>query len=229
MPPIHKKYEILSLLAILVFISIILWIWQAWTLEKAKINIEEVYRSEDINSLLAGEKTIQEEIAGAVDLAFKDISIIQGEKGILSWKMTADWATIRQELTLIEIASPNILYYMGSESDRAHLLQEMEQENDIESVTEDTILSVIADTGIVFDNTTKIKLNGNIIAEYQLYTLNAPSLDYDNDDRILSFNDTAHLKSPEMYASSDIIHWNLNTNILSGHGNVSMVWETKKN
>lgn len=226
MPNIAKFYKAFSLICIVLLFIGIFWIWQEWRLEREMTSIEEVHRSEEINSLLSGEKTFQEETVGAIDLAFKDISITHGEQGILSWKLKATWATMRQESSFIEISLPELTYYMGEESEQIGVAEQ--QSSDFLDSSDPRELLVLADTGMIFDNTTKINLKGNVVAEYDSHTVTAPSLDYDDSMHILFFNETAHLQSSAMEGTADTFNWNLNTNILSGHGNVDVVWEPEK-
>lgn len=50
-----------------------------------------------------------------VNLALRDIFISQGENGVENWRLIAEWATVRQTTSILNLSKPSLLYRTGDQ------------------------------------------------------------------------------------------------------------------
>lgn len=55
-----------------------------------------------------------------VNLALRNIFIYQGENGVENWRLKAEWATLRQATSVLNLSQPTLLYRTGSENNSSN-------------------------------------------------------------------------------------------------------------
>ncbi len=178
--------------------------WQSWKTRQALEALEDVVRSADLNKLLSDPP---EEVKNAVDLAVRGIQLSQGHEGRKSFDLKADWATLNQESGAITVRDPDI-HYMLENADGGDA----------------RVIQAVSDVGRVEDGNQKISMSGSVKATYEENTLSGDLAVFLNTDRTLTFPEGAELAGPVLSGTATRLVWDLNTNVLTGDGGVSMRW-----
>ena len=178
--------------------------WQSWKTSRALEALENVVRSADLNKLLSDPP---EEVRNAVDLAVRGIRLTQGYEGRKSFDLNADWATLNQESGAITVRDPDI-----------HNMLEHADGGDA------SIIQAVSDVGRVEDGNQKISMSGSVKATYEESALSGDLAVFLNTDRTLTFPEGAQLSGPVLSGTASRLVWDLNTNVLTGDGGVSMRW-----
>lgn len=203
--------------------------WKSWQTRQTIHALEAVVQSADLDALVHGrtpDSPSSENVSGAsapvspspaadaVDLALRGVDLFQGEGGVETWRLHADWATLRQESGLVEARDPHVRYALGEPQG------EREGRPFFEA---DQYMDVTARNGRVEDNS-RIILDGDVRAVYRDETLTGPRALYASESRQLVFPDGAELSGPRLSGRAGVLRWDLSTDILHGESGVQMVW-----
>ncbi len=144
----------------------------------------------------------------ALGLAVRGISLFQGEEGFELWRLKASWAHIAQEDGVIEVDTPVVRYTLG------------------DPALED-YMDVTSRKGRITDNQRRLALWGDVVVRRGTQTVAGGRLDYDAATRTMVFPEGAGLDGPTASGEASRFSWNLETNVMTGEGGVSVLLKAR--
>lgn len=202
--------------------------WLSWQTRRTLTAVQDVVQSEDLTRLLNDVekgaekgivKNLNEQLAASdpsatenpakmeddsVGLALRGILLRQGENGMETWRLNAEWATLRQASGLLEVRAPDAIYALGDPAKKDYIYVQAEQ-------------------GWISDNNTKLLLNGQVTAVRDDTTIVGDQVTFDNQNRILVYPAGAELDGAKLSGKAEVLRWDLNTDILHGDQGVSVI------
>lgn len=186
-----------------------------------------------------------------VDLALREIVLLQGENGSENFRLKAVWATLRQNSSLLSMYMPRLLYTPHQEEEKAiaqNAMQEPRQSGDEESINVLTLLesdhtkymhatfaknnfeidtpkiiAIESDRGIIIENS-QIFLKDNVFAKQNTNSIRGDSLNYDDEKKTATFPTLSHFQGENIKGNANILDWHLEENKIYGSQGVDMVW-----
>ncbi len=144
----------------------------------------------------------------ALGLAVRGVSLFQGEDGFELWRLRASWAHISREGGVVEVDAPVVRYTLGDPA--------LEDYMDVTSLK-----------GRVTDNQRRLALWGNVVVTRGEQTVSGKRLDYDASTRTMVFPEGAGLDGPTASGEASRFSWNLEKNVMTGEGGVSVLLKAK--
>ncbi len=260
-PKKNHPFLFLIGLGLLIFLTYYILIW--WQDSLVRQEVENISRSQGIESLLKGE-FLQDEVSqkelfefiesslsdenslnysdDVVNLALREIFLVQGKNGFEQWRLKASWATLRENTSILNLNKPTLIYNTENnnqelnEVSEANLVNLDDLLNDngvnksnisVENFYENSekMLIVTAQSGIVYDENTKLSLLDDVLARQEDNFVQSGLLQYNDETKLIVFPYSASFGGKNINGSANELTWDINNNIINGHGNVQVVWE----
>lgn len=174
-------------------------------------------------------------------LALQNIELAMGENGLEIWRLKAKWAAMKESDGNIEVTSPYITYFMGSQNKATQKTDAAQKESAPNETTQEqqkasaehqadkneednpkNLVFVNADKGIVRQKDKFIRLEGNVVAINGESIITGPVMQYNGSDKNIDFVDGMEFKAKNLTGKAARGFWNTETNVLTATGGVFM-------
>ncbi len=288
-----KLYPLFFLVVICFILYGIFQAWKNWSDNYAANRLEDVERSEDIESLLKGdilfeeinhnnfeeldinsvqdilvyyenmkrqdgfenqenydfsadfdETALENYNSDVVNLALREIFLVQGQGGLEKWRLMANWATLRDETSILSLNSPILLYNANDDNigqnqttqqvlPKEMLFDEILINNTLNKPklssdnfydNSDGLLEIKANNGFIYDENTKLRLIKNVYAQKDANFVKSELLLFDDKTSLINFPNTSEFGGKDIIGAANQLTWDLKKNELLGKGNVEVIW-----
>lgn len=156
-----------------------------------------------------------------IGLAMQGISVSYGEEGKEEWAISAKWATMHQQTSVVQMENPLMWHRTG---DNSVLFSESSAANDV--YLKDTADKVVieAKRGIIYNENTKVLLHEDVKATQQANIVSGQFLNYDSIEQVAIFPEKADFVGEGLIGKADVLSWNMQENKIYGKGKVYVEW-----
>lgn len=168
----------------------------------------------------------------AITLALRNISISQGKEGKESWRLQAEWATLRQSSAVMRVHKPYLQYQLTNskkstqkKSSKNNKLSSLANKGQYNKNNANTLI-IHSQNGFVFDNNTKIRLIQKVQAKNQSNQINSDILDYNDTTNMAIFSESPIFSGEDVTGKALELSWDLNNNRITGKGGVEFTWSS---
>lgn len=138
------------------------------------------------------------QIQKEADMQLNKIRQTATKNGIREWRMEAESATLLKEKQTMLLVKPNVEVFM-KDGDNVHLT---------------------ADEGIIYTDSNRLAVSGNVVATNRLYQFRTESIDYDPTTRELRADNPVTVTSDTVTLKANTMAMNLETSVTSFEGDV---------
>ena len=138
------------------------------------------------------------QIQKEADMQLNKIRQTATKNGIREWRMEAESATLLKEKQTMLLVKPNVEVFM-KDGDNVHLT---------------------ADEGIIYTDSNRLAVSGNVVATNRLYQFRTESIDYDPATRELRADNPVTVSSDTVTLKANTMAMNLETSVTCFEGDV---------
>lgn len=142
-----------------------------------------------------------------VDLSLKGIELKQGEAGKELWTLKATNGWYQKDKSIIDLAEPNITYFVQPDRDQVH---------------------IVAPNGTINQKEGLARLWGDVKVTNQKGTITSSELTFEDKNKQLIMTGNVVFTGEGFNGSSDNASWNLDKNMITATGNVVVNFRAKQ-
>ncbi|OBQ50130.1 LPS export ABC transporter periplasmic protein LptC [Halodesulfovibrio spirochaetisodalis] len=161
------------------------------------------------------EQQIAEEVSDAigndaktnVDLSLQGIELKQGEDGQELWTLKASNGWYQKDESIIDLAEPDIVYFVQPKRDRVH---------------------IVAPHGTINQREGIARLWGDVTVTNEKGTIKSSELSFEDKKKMLFMTGSVTFSGDGFNGSADDANWNLKNNQITATGNVTVNFRAAK-